>query len=109
MVWVDKNTRDLQKSLPTFIVVQQPKDIWTNGDDSCQRDSTHQTGLVFIFQEVLIVVQSGGGAGGQKYSGSSKSPPTFIVVQQPEEQWPNRDDSAIQCIELVWNSSFKKF
>jgi len=34
VVWVDKNTRDLQKSLPTFIVVQQPDEQWTNGDDS---------------------------------------------------------------------------
>jgi hypothetical protein len=37
------------------------------------------------------------------------SPPTVIVVQQPDEQWTNGDDSAIQRIKLLWNSSFKKF
>ena len=31
---VDKNTRNLRKSPPTFIVVQQPEELWTNRDDS---------------------------------------------------------------------------
>jgi hypothetical protein len=31
---VDKNARNLRKSVLTFIVVQQPKEIWTKGDDN---------------------------------------------------------------------------
>ena len=72
-------------------------------------ESVHQRGLEFIFQEVLILVGGGGGGWYKNARNLRKSAPTFIVVQQPEELWTNGDDSAIQRIKLVWNSSFKKF